>query len=64
MNTNQHNIKKGTKKMRKFIAAALILATLCSLCACSSGKSTVEYKTDVAVYELAEQITAINDNWN
>ena len=50
--------------MRKFIAAALILATLCSLCACSSGKSTVEYKTDVAVSELAEQITAINDNWN
>jgi len=51
--------------MKKIIALALILATIFTLCACSKGSETkVEYKTDVAVSELSEQITAVNDGWN
>lgn len=50
--------------MKRIIALTLILASLFTLCACSSGGDKVEYKTDVAVSELAEQVTAVNDGWN
>jgi len=51
--------------MKKFIALTLILAVLFSLCACSGSSDTkVEYKTDVAVSDLSEQISAVNDSWN
>lgn len=51
--------------MKKFIALALILAAVFTLCACSKGSDTkVEYKTDVAVSDLSEQISAVNDGWN
>lgn len=51
--------------MKKLIAALLILAALLSLCACSSGgKETVEYKTDAAVADIADAVTAVNSGWN
>lgn len=51
--------------MKKFIALALILATIFTFCACSKGSETkVEYKTDVAVSDLSEQVSAVNDGWN
>ncbi len=50
--------------MKKFIAFALILAALFTLCACSGGDTKVEYKTDVAVSDLSEQVSAVNDSWN
>ena len=51
--------------MKRFIALALILATLFTLCACSKGSETkVEYKTDVAVSDLSEQVSSVNDGWN
>lgn len=51
--------------MKKFIALALILASLFTLCACSKGSETkVEYKTDVAVSELSGQVSAVNEGWN
>lgn len=50
--------------MKRFIALTLILASLFTLCACSSDESKVEYKTDVAVSELAEQVAAVNSGWN
>ena len=50
--------------MKKFIALALIIAAVLTLCACGSGSSsTVEYKTDVAVSDIAQQVTAVNDDW-
>ncbi len=50
--------------MKKYIALILILASLFSLCACGKDSGTkAEYKTDVAVSDLAEQVTAVNDSW-
>ena len=48
--------------MKKLIALALIIATIFTFCACGSDSSTtVEYKTDVAVPDLAQQVIAGND---
>lgn len=50
--------------MKKFIAIALIIATVLTFCACGKDSgSKVEYKTDVTAAQLAEQVTAVNDSW-
>ncbi len=50
--------------MKKIIVLLLIIAALFSLCACSKGDSKVEYKTDVAVSDISDNIVALNSDWN
>jgi len=50
--------------MKRFTALLLVVAALLALCACSSGGSKVEYKTDVSTADLSASVIAIKDDWN
>lgn len=50
--------------MKKFIAIILIVSALLSFCACGEDSTAPEYKTDAAVSALADEVNAVNSQWN